>query len=189
MSKPVAELIVILALPTIAFVGGGWLMLEISGRGRATQLLAKAEPADRTPLYRRLTYDIDAVKRHWGALDSGALHSERRFLQLDLVFPFLYGAALTFSMMMAWEALGRRFNLAWVLTPVFIMMLADWAENLLQLRQLDYYLKGGDTLLQAGWIRVASIATLVKHLSFSGASLALIWLSVRVLQKISVSTR
>jgi hypothetical protein len=177
MSNFIVKVIVILTLPTTAFLGGAWLMFEISGRERVTQsLVDKAEPADRKPLYRRLNYDIDAVKRHWGALDSEALHSERRFLQLDLVFPFLYGAALAFSLIMAWEALGRRFHPAWVLTPVLIAMLSDWAENLLQLRQLSYYLTGGDTLLQAWWIRVAAVATLLKLLFFSTALLVLILL-------------
>jgi hypothetical protein len=177
MSPLIVKVIVILALPTVAFTGGVWLMFEMSGRERVTQsLAAKAEPADRKPLYQRLTYDVHAVKRHWGAMDGGALHSERRFLQLDLVFPFLYGAALPFSLIMAWETLGRRFHPAWVLTPVLIAMLSDCAENLIQLRQLSYYMVGGDTVLQAGWIRAAGIATLLKLLTFGGSCLALILL-------------
>jgi hypothetical protein len=177
MSNLIVKVVVILTLPTTAFLGGAWLMFQISGRARVTQsLVDKAEPADRKPLYQRLTYDVNAVKRHWGALDGGALHSERRFLQLDLVFPLLYGAALAFSLIMAWEALGRQFNPAWVLAPVLITVLSDWAENILQLRQLEYYLTGGDTSLQAGLIRAASIATLLKLLSFGGACLALILL-------------
>jgi len=177
MSKLIVKVIVILALPAVAFLGGVWLMFEISGRERVTQsLAAKAEPADRKPLYQRLTYDVNDVKRHWGALDGGALHSERRFLRLDLFFPLLYGVALAFSSIMAWQALGRRFHPAWVLTPVLIAALSDWAENLIQLRQLGYYMAGGDTVLQAGWIRAASIATLLKLLFFGGSCLALILL-------------
>src|SRR5690349_4113765 len=114
MGKLIAEVILIVALPAGAFLGGGWLMSEVSGRARTIQLLAKTEPADRKPLYRRLTYDVNAVKRHWGALDSAALRAERRFLQLDLVFPLLYGAALAFCLLMAWDALGRGFNPAYV---------------------------------------------------------------------------
>ncbi len=177
MINLIVKAIVILTLPTTAFLGGAWLMFEISGRERVTQsLVDKAEPADRKPLYRRLTYDVDAVKRHWGALDGEALRAERRFLQLDLLFPLLYGAALAFCLVMAWEALGRRFNPAYVLAPVLITVLADWAENLLQIRQLNNYVAGGGTMLQAGWICVASIATLLKLLFFGGASLTLILL-------------
>lgn len=174
MSNLIVKVIVILALPTVAFLGGAWLMFKISDRESVTRsLAARAEPADRKPLYRRLTYDVDAVKRHWVALDDGAKYSERRFLQLDLVFPLLYGAALAFSLIMAWDALGRRFNPAWVLAPVLITVLADWAENILQLRQFGYFLTGGGTSLQAGWIRAASVATLLKLLSSGATYLAL----------------
>lgn len=145
---------------------------------RVTRSLAKAEPDDRKPLYERLTYDVNAVKRYWGAMDDDALHSERRFLQLDLIFPFLYGSALAFSMFMAWDAFGRRFSPAWILTPVAIAMLSDWAENLLQLRQLNNYLASGKTLIQPGWIRVASIATLLKLLFFGGTCVFLILLVI-----------
>jgi hypothetical protein len=174
MSKLIAEAIVMLVLPAGAFLGGGWLMSELSNRARTTQLLTNAKPADRKPLAQRLTYDVDAVKGHWGALDGEALRDERRFLQLDLLFPLLYGAALAFSLVMAWDALGRRFNVAYVLAPVLITVLADWVENSLQLGQLANYTAG--TMLQEGSIRVASIATLLKLLFFSGASLALILL-------------
>ena len=176
MSKLIVQVIVILALPTVVFLGGGWLMSEISGREGVTQSLTKAAQADRKPLYQQLNYDIDAVKRYWGAMDGRAPLSERRFLQLDLVFPFLYGGALAFSLIMAWDALGRRFNLAWVLAPVLITVLSDLTENLLQLRQLGHYLNDGGTMLQAGWVRVASVATLLKLLFFVGSSLALILL-------------
>lgn len=174
MSKIVLEAIIIIALPVIVFQGGAWLMAAISGRQYVLDQLQMAPEADRTPLNKRLHYDVDSVQRHWGALDDRALRAEQRFLELDLVFPLLYGGALAFALLMTRAALGWTFSSAWLLAPVLITVLADWTENLTQLSQLKHYLTSPPTALQADWIRVASFATLVKLIFVSGSFLVLL---------------
>lgn len=175
--------IFMIALPTVVFFGGAWIMSEMSDRERVMERLSQAAaPADQKPLNQRLCYDVAAVHRHWGALDDTARHAERRFLELDLIFPFLYGVALATSLLMAWASLGRPFNPAWVLAPVVITLLADWTENLVQLGQIKrYIITSNETALQAGWIQVASTATMLKLLLFGGVSLLLLWLVALVL--------
>ena len=80
-------------------------------------------------MQQRLGYDTSAVNHHWGALDNTALRRERRFLELDLVFPFLYGVALSASSWRTWATLGRPFHAAWLMAPVAITVLADWTGS------------------------------------------------------------
>src|SRR5687768_5352968 len=84
---------------------------------------------------------------------------EQRYLKIDLVFPFLYGVALTSSSLIAWSALGRPFHVVWPLSLIAISVVTDWAENLIHLQQLYLYVQGGSASLQSTWIRIASFAT------------------------------
>ena len=172
MGSLAGKLAVMLTLPVLVFWGGVWVMSILSDRPcvvrRPDQLPA---PEDRKPLNQRFGYDVGEVTRHWGALDDAAFGAEQRFLELDLVFPFLYGAALATSLLIGWATLGRPFHPAWLLAPVAVTMLADWTENLVQLGQLQHYREGGGAALQAGWIPVASTATILKLLFFYGSSL------------------
>jgi hypothetical protein len=175
MNNLALETILMLALPLVVFVSGAWIMARLSHRQCVVDQLNRSgvRKNDRNPLKQRLGYDIEAVQRHWGALDAVALGSERTFLQLDLIFPFFYGAALMASLMMAWSTLGRPFRPVWIIAPVVFTMLADWTENLVQLSQLRRYLKGGEVTLQAGWIQIASTATILKFLLFTGSLLSI----------------
>jgi hypothetical protein len=173
------EALIIIALPIIVFAGGVWLMKAISGSEYLEERLQAAAEADRTPLNQRLHYDVDAVQRHWGALDTKALLAEQRFLKLDLAFPLLYGGALAFSLLMARAALGWTFSSGWLLAPVLMGVLADWTENLVQLSQIKHHLISPP--LQADWIRVASLATLVKLVFVFGVWLVLVFLCVVML--------
>ena len=171
----------ILAMPIIIFRGGAWVMSKMTNRQYVTSVLCrKAAPADRRPLNRRLGYDLSAVNRHWGALDDTAINIEQRFLQLDLVFPVLYGTAFAASLLMAWAMLGRPFHLAWIIVPVAVIVLSDWTENLVQLGQLRRFLDGDETALQASWIHIASAATTLKLLFFVGSSVFLVGLVIAV---------
>ena len=182
MGNVAVKTITILGLPLAVFLGGIWAMLKISDRDYVTQRLRQsAAPEDQKPLQQRLGYDAGAVNRHWGALDNTALRLERRFLELDLVFPFLYGAALSASSLMAWATLGRPFRPAWLMAPVAVTVLADWTENLVQLGQLRRYTEDGEAGLQPGWIRIASAATILKMSSFVGAWLFLVGLVISVI--------
>jgi len=118
---------IMLALPLTVFVSGVWIMAKISNRDYVTQPLRQSAPPEgQKPVQQRLGYDTSAVNHHWGALDNTALRRERRFLELDLVFPFLYGVALSASSLRTWATLGRPFHAAWLMAPVAITVLADW---------------------------------------------------------------
>ena len=144
-------------------------MAEVSGR---------ALPANQKPLGQRFGYDADDARKHWDALNDKALGAEQRFLELDLVYPFLYGSALAFSLFMAWTSLGRPFNSLWLVTPSLIMVLADWTENVAQLHEMKRFINNRATTLNANWIRIASVGTTLKWAFVVGVSLLLISLVV-----------
>ncbi|HYN22425.1 MAG TPA: hypothetical protein VE078_15800 [Thermoanaerobaculia bacterium] len=167
MNRPVVAAIVMLALPAVVFSGGAWIMDKMSGRTDVPQ----------PPINRRFHYDTHDVQQYWKAFKD--VGTEKRFLELDLVFPFLYCGALAASLLMAWASLGRTFNPAWILAPLVITLLADWTENLTQLKQLQRFLDG--LALQENWIRIASTATALKLSFFYASWLLLFFLVGRVL--------
>jgi len=169
MTKVFVQALIIIALPTFVFIGGDWLMSEISGR---------ALPANQTPLGQRLGYDADDARSHWSAFNDKALRAEQLFLELDLVYPVLYGSALAFSLFIAWTSLGKPFNSLWLVAPSIIMVLADWTENLAQLHEMKRFIANPATTLNTDWIRVASVATTLKWVFVAGVSLFLISLVV-----------
>ncbi|HEU4557108.1 MAG TPA: hypothetical protein VFS20_04635 [Longimicrobium sp.] len=180
------RVLLLAALPIIAFVGGGALMMRHTGRDHVRAVLdnsvrngtlTKADSAHLNMRWRE-GYDREAFRRYWNALDDKARGIEERFLEFDLVFPFLYGGALAASLLMAWAALGRPVHPAWVLLPVLILVAADWTENLVQLGQVRRWNAGGDAALQAGWIGVASAATRVKCAFIGVTALMLVGLLV-----------
>ncbi len=175
MVATVLKLIAILGLPLSLFKAGVAIMDKLADGPYVSQRLERAAPpADQTPLNRRLKgYDVQAVNRHWGALHRRAREAERLFLELDLVFPFLYGGGLAAGLLIAWAMVGRPWHPAWFIVPVVVAVLADWTENLVQISQLERYVSGSETSLQAGWVRVASVATSVKALFLIGLSLSL----------------
>jgi hypothetical protein len=132
------------------------------------------------PLNFRLNgYDSTAASAYWEWLGSDGRLAERRFLEADLVFPFLYGGAMLASLLLAWTALGRAFDPTWLVIPVAITVLSDWIENLLHWRQLKHFLQSEP--LQAQWIEIASIATSVKLVFFSISMLLILVLSTWLL--------
>lgn len=163
MSRPIVAAIVMLALPVAAFVGGAWIMNEMSGR----------QDVPKPPLNRRFHYGKEDAEKYWNAFKN-EIGTEQTFLEMDLVFPFLYGGALAASLLMAWAWLGRAYNPFWILLPLFLTLLADWTENLVQLGQLKRHLAGIG--LQDGWIQVASTATALKLSFFYASWLALFFL-------------
>lgn len=168
--------ILLIALPVVVFQVGGAALKTWSGRAdEAKRAPAVACPDARAPLYQRLGYDAAAMARHWETRD---LTVERKFLQLDLAFPFFYGGALAASLWMAWAMAGRPFSPAWVLAPAVIAVLSDWTENLVQLGQLRRYATDGAAALQPAWIQVASTATTLKLVFISNAALLLLALLV-----------
>lgn len=166
-------------LPLAALGIGLFIMNKLSRHSDVQkQWQEKAEPDDQKELNLRCGgYNRAAVHRHWAALDQQALALQRYFLQLDLVFPLLYGFALAIPLRGNWAILGEPFAPIWLLVPLFITILADWAENLVQLSQLQRYMERGEAGLDSGWIRVASLATTVKLFLFVSTCLLLIGLT------------
>lgn len=167
MIRPVIAAIVMLALPAAAFVGGAWIMNKMSGRNEVPQ----------PPINKSFHYDRDDVVAYWQAFKD--VYTEKKFLELDLIFPFLYGGTLAASLLMVWASLGRSLSPAWIIAPVAVILLADWTENLVQLKQLGHFLR--QEALQDGWIRIASTATALKLTFFYASWLLLFFLVGRML--------
>jgi hypothetical protein len=175
--------VAMIALPLVVFFGGGAAMQRASHRLDLSQHAGSAQ--DPRPLFSRLGgYDRAAVEDYWGGLEKvggrKTLDAERRFLELDLIFPFLYGGALAASLLLGWAALGRPFNPGWIIAPVTIGVLADWTENLIQLQQLGRFMAAGGAALADGCIRIASVGTTLKIGVLLGTSLCAVVLGLLV---------
>ena len=174
MGTLIVRAIVLLLLPAAVFLGGGYLIAKLSDRAEINRQLEKLESKDdRVFLGLRIGgYNAEAVARHWGALHDDALRLYRRSLEIDLLFPFFYGAAFAGALLCAWVGLGRPFQPVWIMAPVIINVVADWTENLIQLRQLRLFTSEGT--LQPGWIQIASIATMLKVSLFCASYLLVV---------------
>jgi hypothetical protein len=179
---PLVAALVAVALPAVVFLGGARLMGRLSGAER----MARYREVGEAPLNVRWRgYDAEDAARVWRLLDAPApaggryLDMERRFLRLDLAFPLCYGAALLAGMWLAWRADGRGPMLPWLALPVVVNVLADWTENSLQLQQLARFEAG--RLLDPGAVRVASAATIVKLVAFTGTSVLVLLLALAAL--------
>lgn len=146
--------------PVIIFIAFAELMNHLAGResgGRPTLC-----PETQTYLNMRLLgYDKGDVERHWGHSDID-MASEKKFLKLDLVFPFIYGAVFAVALLMASKMEGQSIKVPWLLIPVVLMLLGDWTENVVQLGQLNRFTADPTEALATSWIKVASIGTIVK---------------------------
>ncbi|HEY3475236.1 MAG TPA: hypothetical protein VGK56_11545 [Anaerolineales bacterium] len=167
-------------LPALAYVGAGSIMILASGHTYVTKLLdERAAPRDQTPLNMRLHgYDTTDAAQLWGILDERARDSERRFLQLDLLFPLFYGGAFLIALLRVWTDLGKPFSRVWLIAPVVIAVLTDWTENLIHLAQLELFVEKGKEGLHSVWIQIASAATTIKIVFFAGTLILLIGLAV-----------
>jgi hypothetical protein len=180
-------------LPYIAFKAGSFLAGWLSGwqdRQEVPQRLKRLGEDEQKPLNQRIRgYDLPEAGRFWEVLkgtlatDRDLLPSEERSLRLDLFFPLLYGAAFAVGLLIVWRNWSPSFAFPWLLLPVAVYILADWTENLTQLKQLRLYRTTGPAALQASAIQVASRATTVKLLFFIGSHLLLLSLVLLVLLK------
>ena len=186
MRPVIMDALIIVLLPLVVFVSGARLMAAWTGRAHVTARLQQhAAAADRTPLNQRRRYDAAAVARHWGALDRDALAAERQFLELDLVFPFFYGAAFAVSLLLGASLVAPDASRAWFIALVAIVVVSDWTENLLQIGQLQRFVDGGAGALQESWINVASAATAIKLASFGGATVVCTGLAATALIRLA----
>lgn len=173
-----ARIAVIILLPIAVFFAGSFLMGWLSdGKYIEKRLQELPDRKDRVPLNRRLIgYNAEALARHWKALDSTALRDERRALEIDLVFPLVYGAAFLTSFLLAWVTIGRPFHFWRLMAPIVITIVADWTENSFLLGQLREFMDGAP--LSGFSVHLASIGTTVKLIFFSGMLLFALVLGV-----------
>jgi len=177
MLTTASKVLVLLGLPVVLFLAAGCALKHFTGRD---QFKPRADEA--VPLGSRLGgYDSAAVCAYWHSLGKEGREAERRFLEADLAFPFVYGGLLLASLLIAWTWLGRPFNPGWLVLTVAITVVADWFENLVQWQQLKAYVKSYP--VQDGWIQVASVATTTKLVFFGLSALVLIVLAVCLLAR------
>lgn len=165
--------VIAIALPVAALIGGGSLMARVAPREATAE-----KPL--SSLSRWRGYSVDKARTYWSAFQRPGLEAERRFLEVDLVFPFIYGGAFLGSMLLLWVALGRPFSLTIPVATVAVMMVADWTENLVHLAQISKLLDpeaGFDTLRQP-WIALASTATSVKWVLIFASAIVIVLLVV-----------
>lgn len=174
MNRPWLAALGVLLLPVVVSLAGAWVLTKASSRDLPKVRPQEPAGTELEPLNRRwLGYDRLDVQEYWGALEKkGALAAEQRFLELDLIYPFVYGAAFLASLLLAWAMLDRRFHPALVVLPVAVSVLADWTENLVLLGQLRSFRQHA-AAIDSWSIQIASAATIVKLVSLAGSFLLL----------------
>lgn len=159
---------------------GLWIMNLVSNHRFVTKQWQEwAKPKDQKELNLRCRgYNLDAVVRHWKVLDERALQLQVLFLKVDLLYPVVYGVSFAIAAACVWTKLGRPSWTGWFFIPIALIMLADWAENFLQLNELRRFMAHGIAGLQVETIRIASIATMIKLYMLSGIILLLLVLTI-----------
>jgi hypothetical protein len=177
MDSAVIQILIIITIPIIAAVAGNYLLMHISGRDKFPQT---TDPVSK-PLNLRWTgYSQKVATDYWSwLLSNHAIVTEQRFLKMDLLYAVLYGGAMLFSALLAWDWLGRLFNPLWVGLPVIFTVVSDWTENLMHLSQLGRFVQG--LPVKENRIRVASFATEAKWIFLSVSSLLILGLSIWIL--------
>lgn len=138
-------------LPIAVLAAGVWGFSRIRDGATST---APGKPLNQ----RFFGYDATAAKEYWSKTDAT---KERLLLEVDLVFPLIYGAAFLTSLLVSRALLGRPFAVAWIVVPTAILILSDWIENTVHLRELSCFTRIS-SIDPSGWIAVASGATIVK---------------------------
>jgi hypothetical protein len=162
----VLKALLIVALPLASLLVGGAFLAALPASATIKNAAAGC------PLFSRVMgYDAADATTYWNALyQGGAVESQRSMLEADLAYPLVYGGGFAMALLAAWSMLGRPVNPVWLLAPVLILVAADWTENLVMLAQLDQFER--TKALSAGWVQVASLATILKW-AFLGVSLVL----------------
>lgn len=166
MGRVLLTSLLALVLPLLVFLAGASAMQKLSGR--------QARSDAGKPLNQRWGYSVAEMDSCWSNLGDAGLRAERRFLELDLIFPFAYGGALLAASLLIWSCLGRPISAVWLVAVVALTLGADWTENLVQLRELERFVTNGASALEPGWIATASAATITKLLAFGASVLALL---------------
>lgn len=172
----------LLLVPVCVITSAAALMKSCSDYAEVQkQLAAASNGRDGQALYARVGgYAAADVAAHWGLLNHAGRVIERRFLRADMVYPLCYGGLLATAILVGRRRAGRPIASPAAGAPVVTAVLADWTENLVQLRQLDLFEHGGATALDPSWIAVASAATSLKWASLVTCAVLLVWLAWRI---------
>ena len=178
--KRALGILLLIVIPLAAFIIGASLMQKYSGRGD----LPECRAADCKPLNRRHTgYDKAQAQAYWTALDKPGRRAERLFLWQDLAFPLIYGGALLCALMEARRRLHLGLPREWLTGPVIVGMIADWAENSVQICQLGLFEAARPELMSDTLIALAGFATIIKlwalYLAYAILVALVLWLLFR----------
>jgi hypothetical protein len=166
------KVLFLLGMPLASFLIVGAWMMHATGRDQFRSRAPAAVPLN----FRLAGYDAKDAGAYWNWLGPDGRLAEQRFLEADMAFPFLYGGTLLASLLLAWAWLGRPINVAWLVAPVAITVIADWIENLVHWQQLKQFMQQAP--VDAGWIQVATLATSVKLVLFCVPVLMLVALAL-----------
>lgn len=182
MADKIFTALLALGFPITVLLGGDVVLSGASGRPPAVCQLTDEKQFAPKPLNRRwFGYGAEDAKAYWSWLESTGRQTEKTFLTLDLLFPFLYGGALAASLWWIWMTLGRPFHPAWILAPLVMITMADWLENLIQLAQLRHYMESNGQYVQSLWIQLAGCATIIKLWLTGGLYVSLAGLILKLL--------
>ncbi len=176
------KIIGIFLFPIFAFLVAGYAIELVTNRSIAIKNLPDGMP--KTLNMRPLGYDKTTFTNFYKALNEDGRKVEQLFLELDLIFPFLYGGALAASLLLVWIMLEKPFSPAWFLVPVAIILIADWTENLIHLGQIGKFINAGTTGLSSFWIGIASFATVLKIWTIIASYSQLAWLCGRLIMRV-----
>ena len=177
MKSVIGRVALAISIPVVVFAVFALLMMDLTGRSQFPQT---DDPAS-MPLNSRIAgYNSTDVAEYWHWLGTDGRAAERRFLQADLAFPIVYGAGLLAGLFLSSKENSQQIKKVWLVLPVGITVLADWAENLIQLNQFARYTK--NIPLQTTWIQIASFATSIKLFFFVGSAVLILVLCGRLLR-------
>ena len=165
LARPAGRQLILLLILIIASVVARYPLLHLTDRDRFPE---NGSPASKPLNMRFGGYSVNAATDYWTWLQGkGGIDAEKRFLELDLFYPFVYCGALLVGLRLVWNRLNQPFDQRLLFIPVTLTAIGDWTENLIHLRQLGHLVMHEP--LNPGSIQVASIATITKW-AFLGIS-------------------
>lgn len=168
------------SLPSL--FGEGGMLLRASDRPAAMNSLTAAKQALLTSrIFHWFSTGAAAARRFRIWLVGRGKQADSKFTAVDSLFSFVYGGAISVSLCWAWMTLERPFHPVWVVAPLAMMLIADWAENLIHLAQLRHDVSSDEGRLQYLWIKASCCATIIKLWLTLGLYGSLMGLVVKVM--------
>ena len=158
----------ILAVPTIVFLVGSWLLKKRSG-------FVNFEPRVHGKMLhlRWKGYDSVLAEKQIKYLRESGRKAYFKMLRLDLAFPLFYGTALIWALHRS-KLMETYPSWSLMIYAPVVAVIADWVENTILLSQLPKCSIDGSDLdapqltspLNKTLIQIASVATTIKIVSF-----------------------